>query len=408
MITIPKEVEQIIGVLDRNGFEAYLVGGCVRDFLLGIEPSDYDICTSALPEEVCRLFMKTIPTGIRHGTITVILNNLAFEVTTFRVDLSYSDHRRPDKVQFSPSLKEDLNRRDFTMNAIAFHPKKGIIDPFNGTFDLQHHIIRTVGDPKKRFDEDALRMLRAIRFQARFGFSIDFSAIEAIHSKASTLQYVSRERVLSEMNGILLSKFPESVQVLYQTGLIQYIVPGAVSSKSDFTMIKSLPEKLPLRWAALLRLSGYQRIEKIKVLCNKLKMSTVLKKEIVAITSIFDEPLPVSGYMLRKALSIVGLDVFSDALELAKAFGTSEIELKEIKGLLRQIVDDKHCIRLQDMAIKGSDLMDAGFLPGKGLGDLLNALFVCVLQKPLVNNKELLLDMANQIKLRVCLQSDKP
>ena len=206
-IYIPGEAEEIITTLEANGHEAYLVGGCVRDALMGRTPKDYDICTSALPQQVILLFDKTIPTGVNHGTVTVMLRNLPFEVTTFRTDADYTDHRHPDTVLFSGSLLQDLERRDFTINAMAFHPVKGIIDPFDGLDDLRKKLIRTVGEPLKRFREDALRMLRAVRFKARFGFSVHKVVLDAIKELAGTIRFVSRERILSEINGILLSPF---------------------------------------------------------------------------------------------------------------------------------------------------------------------------------------------------------
>ncbi|NLC19263.1 MAG: hypothetical protein GX757_08625, partial [Clostridiales bacterium] len=310
--------------MERHGYEAYLVGGCVRDFLMGLKPKDYDICTSALPEDICDIFNNTIPTGMKHGTITVLLDNKPIEVTTFRIDTVYTDHRRPDSVRFTSSLNDDLKRRDFTINAIAYHPQKGVIDPFGGARDIQDRIIRTVGEPIKRFEEDALRMLRAIRFKARFGFTIAANTKKAITALAGSIRYVSRERILSEMNNILTGGFPEAINVMYETGLIGHIFPSAskgiketfvepeinnsnainyqtntvagaptyAPAMGDFSAIRNLPLKLSIRWAALFRLMGFSDLKEVTKLCNGLKMSNALKKEIFHVIDIFSKPLP--------------------------------------------------------------------------------------------------------------------
>ncbi|HZK27441.1 MAG TPA: CCA tRNA nucleotidyltransferase, partial [Thermoclostridium sp.] len=203
LFEIPNNILRIIDILENNGHKAYIVGGCIRDMLLNIKPKDYDICTSARPEQVQKLFKKSIPTGIKHGTVTVISDSNPVEVTTFRVESGYSDRRHPDNVNYTDSLIEDLKRRDFTMNAIAYHPVQGIIDPFDGASDIKRRIIKTVGDPKERFNEDALRMLRAIRFQARFNFSIEQNTLNAIEALSKNIKDVSRERILLELNGIM-------------------------------------------------------------------------------------------------------------------------------------------------------------------------------------------------------------
>lgn len=396
-IYIPKEAEEIIAILESSGHQAYLVGGCVRDALMGRIPMDYDICTSALPEQVIPLFEKTVPTGLKHGTVTVIIHSLPFEVTTFRTDVEYTDHRRPDAVLFSASLSEDLKRRDFTINAMAFHPANGIIDPFDGAGDLQKKVIRTVGNPQKRFNEDALRMLRAIRFKARFGFSIDNAALNAIREMAGTIKYVSRERILAEMNGILLSLFPEEIKVIFETGLADYIFPvcGAVVPKPG--KLKLLPEKLSLRWAALLREIGITGESELQPFCGSMKMSNTLMKDILETSALLGRKLPENGYSLRKTISEAGIPIFHDALAFSEVTGAPGADFITIRQLLKDITTQQQCTRLADLAINGSDLIQAGFPAGRALGDLLGVLFICVLQKPKLNRKELLMDFARQI-----------
>lgn len=377
------------------------MGGCVRDALMGRIPKDYDICTSALPEQMIPLFEKTIPTGLKHGTVTVILNNLAFEVTTFRTDSEYTDHRRPDAVLFSASLTEDLKRRDFAINAMAFHPVKGIIDPFGGKDDLNKKIIRTVGDPRERFNEDALRMLRAIRFKARFGFSVDEAALNAIREMAGTIRYVSRERILSELNGILLSPYPDGIRVVFETGLSGYIFPSGAAVVPKLDRLKLLPEKLSLRWAMLLRVLGITGELELQLFCENMKMSNALMRDIIATLAVLRGKLPETGYNLRKTITEVGMIILRDALTLAEVVNPLDADFNTIRKLLDEITLQQQCTSMAALAVNGADLLNAGFPPGKALGALLEALFICVLQKPELNRKELLMDFAQQIKAKL-------
>ncbi|MBR2825504.1 MAG: hypothetical protein IKE51_04505, partial [Solobacterium sp.] len=210
---LPKEVLYCIKQIEQNGQEAYVVGGAIRSFLLGLEIHDYDLTTSALPEELHKIFMndKIIDTGLQHGTITILKNHLPIEITTFRKDMTYEDHRHPDQVIFTSSLKDDLERRDFTMNAIGFHPKEGFIDYFEGTKDIKGKIIRTVGNPFLRFEEDALRILRALRFSSELGFTIEEETSKAIHSKKDDLNYIATERILVEWIRLLEGDYASEV-----------------------------------------------------------------------------------------------------------------------------------------------------------------------------------------------------
>lgn len=448
LFDIPAEVNHIIYELEQSGFEAWLVGGCVRDFLMGIIPEDYDICTSAIPEQIAPLFEKTIGTGIKHGTITVIINHYSIEVTTFRVDSNYTDHRRPDSVIFSHSLVEDLKRRDFTMNAIAYHPVKGIIDPYNGQKDIADKIIRTVGDPIERFKEDALRMLRAIRFKARFNLDIHIETKNAIGLLANTIEFVSNERVLAEINKILTSPHPEAFLALFELGLIQYIFPVPIPSIPDMTAFNQLNKKLSLRWSALLRQMGFCYKDKtcdksaksgmcrmcsqvsmsdkdsmidmggkdnkdnmddmdgkggrcdksdIEKICHKLKMSNTAVKEISTITDILTRPLPYTCYSIRLLMSSIAPHLIFDSLNILRNYELFVPKIKKIENTMRIIIKNKHCIRLSDLALDGNDLIDCGLTPGKPLGQLLEMLFLCVLQKPELNRKDILLDLADRI-----------
>ena len=224
-VVLPVDVRKIIEKLEANGFEAFAVGGCVRDTLLLREPGDWDITTSATPEEVKGIFSQTIDTGIQHGTVTVLINHVGYEVTTYRIDGEYMDARHPNEVTFTKNLVEDLKRRDFTINAMAYNDRVGIVDEFDGIGDLERKVIRCVGNPRERFSEDALRMMRAVRFAAQLGFSIDEDTKEAIRELAPTLSKVSKERIAVELVKILVSDHPEEIRTAYQLGLTKVFMP---------------------------------------------------------------------------------------------------------------------------------------------------------------------------------------
>ncbi len=389
--SVPKEAEEILYDLENQGFEAYLVGGCVRDMLMEIPPKDFDICTSALPEQVCSIFKKTVTTGIAHGTVTVVKNHIPFEVTTFRIESNYTDHRHPDSVCFSSSLVEDLRRRDFTINALAYHPRSGVIDPFNGIRDIKVKLIRTVGSPEERFGEDALRMLRAIRFQARFGFDIHPETNQAIQKMADTILHISRERVLAELNGILSSPYPERFSGLFKTNLIKYIIPSAIPDIPDMEPLKLLPNRLPLRWAAVIWRMGFRDIATIRDICNGLKMSNGMKKHILGIAEELKKPLPKNAFALRFTLSNAGIPVFLDSLKILRTFNVEHTHA--VESMLERIISEKNCIHPTDMAISGKNLITNGIKPGKQLGEILEMLFLCVLEKPELNQKDLLMEL---------------
>lgn len=253
-IAVPQAVEEIIETLTSYGYEAYAVGGCVRDSLLGREPGDWDITTSASPFQVKEIFRRTVDTGILHGTVTVMKNHVGYEVTTYRIDGEYEDGRHPKSVAFTSDLKEDLCRRDFTVNAMAYRHETGIVDIFGGMEDLQRGVIRCVGNPVDRFTEDALRILRAIRFSAQLGFVIEEKTRAAIEKIAPNLMKVSRERVQVELTKLLLSPHPEQIREVYDLGISPYV--SAAFHRADIKNLcipSSLPEEKAVRWSAFLK-----------------------------------------------------------------------------------------------------------------------------------------------------------
>ena len=266
-INMPENANRIIHTLQNAGYEAYIVGGCVRDAVLNKEPDDWDITTSAKPMEVKKLFNRTIDTGLRHGTVTVMFGKDGYEVTTYRVDGKYEDHRRPNSVTFTSSLIEDTKRRDFTINAMAYNDEEGIVDHFHGVEDLDKHIIRCVGEPKERFDEDALRILRALRFSAQLDFDIDERTEEAVKNQAKFLEDISAERIQVELTKLLMSDHPERLITAYELGVSKVILPEFDAmmetpqvnkhhaynvGEHSVRVVKEVPKDKALRWAALL------------------------------------------------------------------------------------------------------------------------------------------------------------
>ncbi len=419
-IALPEDVEFVIHTLNKNSYQAFIVGGCVRDALLGIEPKDWDIATDALPEETKAIFEKTVDTGLKHGTVTVLANNQSIEVTTFRIEGKYSDHRRPDKVVFTSYLEQDLGRRDFTINSIAYHPEKGIIDPFKGIDDLKKGIIRAVGDADKRFEEDALRMLRALRFSAQLGFRIDSETLESIKNKKALINNISKERIRNELENILLSKNPYKFLLLKETGLLAFVLPELSKypiNKLKYIMncIEKIENDNILRWTMLLHKESE---ESARSILKKLKFDNYTIKRVCVLikyhnTSI--EPLP---QCVKKVVSIIGDEMFLKLMEVKAAILNVETnnylklsedsknsELKKqyeiakkkndkIMSLYHSAKDKGECMNLKELAVNGQDLVNIGFKEGKRIGIILDILLESVIEDPDMNTKEKLLRLA--------------
>ena len=238
ILEIPKKAEIILQILEKAGFEAYVVGGCVRDSILGRTPNDWDITTSATPQQVKELFHRTVDTGLQHGTVTVVIDKEGFEVTTYRVDGEYEDGRHPKEVTFTASLEEDLKRRDFTINAMAYNPTEGLVDLFGGMQDIENKIIRCVGDPLERFTEDALRIMRAVRFSAQLGFEIEEETKKALTVMAPNLVHVSAERIQVELVKLLMSPHPDYLRTAYEAGITRQFLP-------EFDLCMETPQNTP-------------------------------------------------------------------------------------------------------------------------------------------------------------------
>lgn len=441
---LPEHVNQIIGRLQQNGYEAYAVGGCVRDALLGREPKDWDITTSAHPQEVKAFFRRTIDTGIQHGTVTVMLDHTGYEVTTYRIDGEYEDARHPKEVVFTGNLLEDLKRRDFTINAMAYNDRAGLVDAFDGISDLQAGIIRCVGNPHDRFNEDALRMLRALRFAAQLGFSIEESTQQAIAELAERLQKVSAERIQMELVKLITSDHPEEMRLLYELGLSKVFLPEfdrmmeseqntphhmyTVGEHTIHAMQEIRADKV-LRLTMLLHdvakpvcrttdESGQDHFkghpvegEKMaREILRRLKFDNDTTAKVCRLVRYHDERPEITPRNIRRAMSRIGTEYMEELLEVKRAdmLAQSLYEREEkldylnrYEDVCHEIIRQNQCVQKKDLAISGRDLIAMGMKPGKELGEVLDALFEEVLEKPELNTREKLLELAHKTKPRL-------
>lgn len=423
---MPKGAEFIIRSLENAGFEAYIVGGCVRDGILGRDPEDWDITTIAKPDEIKRIFSHTVDTGIEHGTVTVLVppeeverGIRSFEVTTYRIDGEYTDHRHPNAVSFTGSLEEDLARRDFTINAMAYHMERGIIDPFHGQEDLEKKIVRAVGKAKDRFAEDALRMMRGIRFSAQLDFSLDEEAYLGIESLKESLENVSKERIAVELWKLLASAHPDKVEMFFSTGLAPYIT-------EDFPKIQEsgIPKLLPFAPVEkIVRFGLFLR--NVPDLAHKILRDLKLDRESIEggshFAALFSEEEVESPYALRKRIARYGLKMVRDFYEMrlallhqdeAESYSPLESDLLESKRRTGEIIitkkqaesivkerllwitkveSEKNCVSLSELMLSGKDLISLGVSPGKRMGEILQLAFDRVLQEPKENEKEKLI-----------------
>ena len=399
IIDLPKNVENIIGSLEEHGFEGFAVGGCVRDSLLKKTPKDWDITTDALPVDMKKIFKKTFDTGIAHGTVTVLMDGVGYELTTYRIDGNYSDGRHPDSVSFSKSLSEDLCRRDFTINAMAYSNKKGIVDLFDGRKDLQNGVIRAVGDAKKRFDEDALRMLRAVRFAAQLGFKIDDDTFAAIKEKAKLLSKVSKERIFVELNKSLNGDFAQNIKMVYTSGLYRYI--GKEFAKLDKSIYDFYPRKFPnkkhMYWAVFLE--NIENVEAVKKILFELKSDNATRNNTYLLVKELKNPLPSSDEDIRWSLHRIGADLFCDYIEILKSDKKNVHILDKIDTIENRyslILKENHAYEISMLDITGKDLMDIGISKGPKIGEVLEFLLKKVIENPLNNEKSSLLRLAKE------------
>lgn len=435
-IQLPEDVKKIIEIIENAGFEAFAVGGCVRDSLLNRNPNDWDITTSAKPQEVKALFKKTIDTGIQHGTVTVMMHHVGYEVTTYRIDGEYEDARHPQNVVFTSNLVEDLKRRDFTINAMAYNDRCGIVDEFDGMADLENKVIRAVGDAKERFTEDALRMLRAVRFSAQLGYEIEEKTMEAIQELAPNLKKISAERIQVELVKLVTSDHPEKVRDLYTSGITAVIFPEFdIAMKTEQhnphhcytvgehiiqSMVASIPDK-NVRLAML-----YHDIGKPNCLttdergidhfhghptvsgdlCENamkgLKFDNDTMHTVYRLVTHHDyEVLPERKYV-RRAMNRIGKDIFPLLIEVKKADLAAQSDYKREEkqakldtmiALYNEVLSLDECVDLKTLAVTGKDLIEWGMKPGKEMGEMLQQLLAIVIDRPELNHKEKLKEL---------------
>lgn len=395
-IDIPNYAQQALDHLTVKGFYAYVVGGCVRDSLLGLTPNDWDICTSAMPEEIISCFTgyKVIETGIKHGTVTVIIDREHVEITTYRTEESYSDHRHPDKVTFTDKLVDDLARRDFTMNAIAYSHELGIVDPFKGTDDISSKTIKAVGEACKRFDEDSLRILRAIRFSATLGFEIEQSTATAIMKKHEDIRYTSVERQLTEIKKILTADYSKQVLIKYKT-VFSFLIPELMqfSNYKLMTQCLSILEKdEKLRLSAFFSFLEHDTIAVLK----RFKLDNATIKHISNIAMCEKIEKKLETFEIKLLLNKIGVEAFGDLLKISIAYFRAQNKdsyiIESNFVVLDKISTEKQCYTIKDLAINGNDLIKLGYSKNKTLSKILNEILDKVIRDEISNDKDELID----------------
>ena len=433
-IELPDHVKFILHTLEENGYEGYAVGGCVRDALLGRVPQDWDITTNAKPLQVKELFRRTIDTGLQHGTVTIMLDHTGYEVTTYRIDGVYEDGRHPKAVSFTGSLSDDLMRRDFTINAMAYNETEGLVDLFGGREDLETGVIRCVGEPKERFAEDALRMMRAIRFSAQLGFTIEERTFEAIRELAATIRKISAERIQTELLKTLTSAHPDDVRLFYETGLSRCFLPEldhmmetnqhnphhcySVGEHTLHSVTEVPPDKV-LRLAMLLHdvakpvckttdeegidhFHGHpvQGAEMARKILRRLKMDNETTARVTQLIRWHDDNPPLTERNVRRAVCRVGAAQYPDifAVKRADIRAQSDYQKEEklhyvddYEALYQQILEKRQCLSIRELAVNGADLLAAGVPQGREIGEKLHELLELVLERPECNTREYLL-----------------
>lgn len=440
MIHLPEKVKWVIQRITDAGYEAYAVGGCIRDSILGRTPDDWDITTSASPLQVKKIFGYTIDTGIKHGTVTVMVDGDGFEVTTYRIDGEYEDNRHPSEVIFTPCLEEDLKRRDFTINAMAYNDKAGLVDIFDGVEDMKRKLIRCVGDPYERFSEDALRIMRAVRFSAQLSYSIEESTREAIQQLALNLEHISAERIQAELVKLVTSPNPEYLRTAYELGITEVILPEfnacmetgqnnphhcySVGEHILVSMGATAPDKV-LRLAMLFHDMGKPETvtvdemgishfhghpivseEMARTVLRRLKFDNHTIDQVTRLVRYHDYYVEPTQRCVRRTVMKVGEDIFPLLLQVKKADMEAqsryqrrekEEHLRIVEKLYGQIIGQKQCVSLKMLAVSGKDLIGLiGMEPGKKIGEVLGHLLDFVVEDPARNEKEILIKEAQR------------
>lgn len=406
---LPPEISLALDTLNKKGFKAYIVGGAVRDFVMGNPISDFDITTDATPDEIHSVFEKCIDTGLSHGTVTVVINHIHMEITTFRQDGKYTDHRRPDDVSFSKKLEDDLSRRDFTINALAYNPETGITDIFGGMDDIENKLIRCVGDAEKRFEEDALRMLRLIRFSSKLGFDAEEKTLLALIKKEDLIKYVSKERIREEIIKTFLSDCPQSIFQFKKSRILDYIFENDFFKCIDEKIIanmKSIPKIPTVRLAYLLYEVYSGSYEYIKDFLIRLKFSNKEKKDILNISACVKEYLLSPDRFIDKYTLKFAMKNFSKEAVIASFHILSlYTDISFLEALFEDVQRNKEPYLIKDLKIDGKNLLDMGFR-GETTGKCLEHLLSKVIKDPLVNTKEHLIKEAEKYYAKEILRKN--
>ena len=432
-ISLPRKVLMIINNLQLHGYEAFAVGGCVRDSILARRPEDWDITTSAKPEEIKKLFRKTVDTGIEHGTVTVLLGKDSFEVTTYRIDGAYEDSRHPKEVKFTNRLEEDLRRRDFTINAMAYNDEVRLVDVFGGMQDLNHHRIRCVGDPEERFSEDALRILRAVRFSAQLNFPIEPNTARAVKKLAPTLKKISAERIRTELVKLLVSPHPERIQDAFELGITRVILPewDAMVGVEQHTphhkydvaehtirALKNVKRDKILRLTMLFHDMGKPAMkttdekgqdhfkghalvseEIARKILRRLKFDNDTVKMVTRLVCYHDYRIEATPQNVRRAMNRIGVELFPYYLAVRMADVKAQSPYRkrekienivEMRRLYQEALLKDQCVTLRQLAVSGKDLMQLGMKPGRELGSMLSELLEYVIDDPERNDRDTL------------------
>ncbi len=393
---IPQEVHDIIEKIEYNGYEAYIVGGCVRDCVMGVTPHDYDLCTNALPEKILEIFNDDdiIDAGLKHGTVGVIRNHNVYEITTYRIDGIYSDGRHPDSVQFTSLLSEDLRRRDFTINAMAYNPKTGLVDIYGGQEDIKKGIIRCVGMAKERFEEDALRILRAIRFASRFNFDIDTDTAHEMHTQYPSIKNVSIERICTEITKSIICKNAPRFFMEFRD-IIEYIIPEIkqISDKSyhnNLAVLGDCSEDIYIKLSLLLNGIDNNNIKKI---LKRLRCSNLIINKVSDFAASCDMALSNTNKDTKLLLQRFGYEDLLRFLEI-KYFTDANISkatIKSITAIAKAIIDNNECYNVKTLAINGDTLKKIGITNGLEIGKTLNMLVDEVINDNLENERDVLI-----------------
>lgn len=392
MIAIPQTVKTLINILEASSFEAYAVGGCVRDSLMNQIPNDWDICTSALPDRMKQCFknFRTVETGLKHGTLTVIVDGKPYEITTFRKDGEYRDHRHPEQVEFVSDLQTDLSRRDFTVNAMAVHPEKGVVDFYGGIDDLNKKLIRCVGNPDLRFTEDALRIMRGVRFASTLGFSIEEETEKSILKNAHLLKEIAAERIIVELKKTVTGKNAPCIMKKYREVFAQRIPEMLKYSDEKWNVLCDFLGKLP--YDVSLRLSLlYSGIEtdEIKNSLKNLKFEKAIQEEVVALKESLNIELSPELPSMCRFLNKLGEERAKKALLLRESlYGSQEENFK----CMEQVLSEKICFTLHGLAVNGNDLRELGLKSGREIGETLNFLLEKVMNGEISNEKTALMN----------------